>query len=169
MKKVLIGLVTLFMVSHSFSQTGNDITKKNSWLKAGVSLGVPVGDIATYSSFTAGLEVSGQFMETKHFGIGIASGYTQFFAKNNYSSFGAIPLGLMIRYYPETSGFFAGVDAGYTFLTNSIGSSGGLYVKPQLGYHNYNWNIYGFYNHVFTDNINVQNVGIAATYNIRFK
>ncbi|MEI9935261.1 MAG: hypothetical protein WDM71_10530 [Ferruginibacter sp.] len=174
MKKLLFGLVALFIVSESIAQKkdemNTEINKKTSWLKAGLSASVPVGDISNYSSFAVGVELSGQFMETKHFGLGIATGYTEFFAKENSSSFGAIPLGLMLRYYPEYKGFFVGTDIGYTFLTNS-NASGGFYIKPQAGYHNYDWNFYAFYNDVMTSSnyINVENLGVAATYNIRFK
>jgi hypothetical protein len=171
MKKVSIALIALFITSQVSAQTNEDVTKKNSWLKAGISASIPVGDISNYSSFAAGLELSGQFMKTTHFGIGITSGYTEFFAKNNATSFGAIPIGLMLRYYPEYKGFFIGTDLGYTALTNLSNSSGGFYIKPQLGYHNYDWNLFAFYNDVFTGsgNIDVKNAGIAATYNIRFK
>jgi hypothetical protein len=174
MKKILIALLALVITSitsHTIAQTTDEVTKKNSWLKAGLSVSVPVGDISNYSSFAAGLDVSGQFMETKHVGIGIASGFTEFFPKNNATGFGAIPLGLMLRYYPEYKGFFIGTDLGYTFLTNINSSTGGFYIKPQVGYHNFDWNFYGFYNEVFTGsgNIDIQNIGIAATYNIRFK
>lgn len=168
MKRLIIGAVALFTISQALAQ--ETVTAKNSWLKAGLSASVPVGDLSKFTSFAAGLELSGQFMATKNLGLGVASGYTHYFAKNNASDFGTIPLGLLVRYYPQASGFFAGTDVGYSFLTNTSGESGGFYVKPQLGYHNYSWNIYGFYNQVFlkSNSIDLQNVGIAATYNIRF-
>jgi len=171
MKRLFISAVALFTVAQVSAQKPEEVSNKNSWLKAGISASVPVGKLSDYSSFAAGVEVSGQFMRTKNFGIGITSGYTHFFAKDNAEDFGTIPLGLMLRYYPMSKGFFVGTDVGYTFLTNTSGSTGGFYVKPQLGYHNYNWNFYGFYNQVFqkTGYIDVQNVGAAATYNIRFK
>jgi hypothetical protein len=172
MKKVVSGITALFIASVVFAQQpSEEITKKNSWLKAGVNAGVPVGDISTYSAFAAGIDISGQFMVTKNFGLGVASGYTHFFPKSNYDNFGIIPVGLLMRYYPKSEGFFAGADVGYAFITNTNNSDGGLYLKPQLGYHNYSWNLYGFYNHVFrNDNLlDVQTVGVAATYNIRFR
>lgn len=170
MKRMIIAAVALFTTGQLLAQSNDVVTKKNSWLKAGLSASVPVGKLSDYSSFAAGLELSGQFMETKNFGIGIATGYTNFFAKNGGEDFGVIPVGLMLRYYPMPEGFFVGTDLGYSFLTNSGSGAGGFYVKPQLGYHNYNWNFYGFYNQVFqkTGYIDVQNAGIAATYNIRF-
>ena len=165
-----MNLITITFLSQVMAQKEDEITKKNSWLKIGVNAGVPVGDVSTYTSFAAGVDLSGQFMASKNFGIGVASGYTHFFPKSGFNSFGTVPLGLLLRYYPQYKGFFAGADVGYTFITTS-GSTGGLYVKPQLGYHNYDWNLFAFYNEVFRNSgyINIQTVGIAATYNIRFK
>jgi hypothetical protein len=170
MKRLLIGALAMFALSQAMAQKTDEVTKKNSWLKAGVNIGVPVGDVSNFTSFAAGVDLSGQYMASKNFGIGIASGYTQFFAKSGYNSFGTIPLGLLLRYYPQYKGFFAGADVGYTFVTTS-GATGGMYVKPQLGYHNYDWNLFAFYNQVFRNsgNIDIQTVGVAATYNIRFK
>jgi len=145
--------------------------KKNSWLKAGIDASIPVGNLSNYSSFALGANVSGQFMETSHWGVGLTSGYTHYFAKSNYNSFGAIPIGAFVRYYAKPSGLFVGTDLGYTILTNWSSNNGGFYVKPHIGYHNYDWNIYGFYNQVFmgSNSIDVQNAGIAISYNIRFK
>ena len=170
-KKILLGLVTLCISAHSFAQT-NDITPKDSWLKVGLEASAPVGQLSNYSSFAGGAVVSGQFMRTRHFGLGLTTGYTHFFAKNGANDFGVIPAGIMLRYYCHPSGFFAGIDGGYSFLTGNNTPTGGIYIKPQLGYHNYSWNFYAFYNQVFVSDENsndVQNVGIAASYNIRFK
>ena len=173
MKKLFMSAVVLFAISQSFAQKTEPAaaTSTNSWLKAGFSVGVPVGRIADYSSVTAGLELSGQIMQTQNFGLGLATGYTHFFGKDKNADFGVIPVGLMLRYYPAAKGFFVGSDLGYSFLTNVDKEAGGFYVKPQLGYHDYNWNIFGFYNQVFrkTGYTDVQNVGLAATYNLRFK
>ena len=172
-KRVILASLALILSTGLFAQktTTADITKKNSWLKIGLNAGVPVGDIADFSSFVAGLELKGQLMETNHFGIGLTTGYNHFFAKNNGQSFGTIPLGVFVRVYPESKGFFAGVDGGYSVLTGANGAKGGAYIKPQLGYHNYDWNVFGFYNHIFRSEANggsIPNVGIGATYNIRF-
>ncbi|WP_192347081.1 hypothetical protein [Algoriphagus sp. Y33] len=174
MKKLLVSLTLMMAVFASYAQATRDIediNEDNSWLKLGLNLGVPMGDIGDYSSFAVGLDAAGQFMRTDNFGLGVATGYTQYFGKDGFENFGAIPLGLMLRYYPEPSGFFVGTDVGYTFLTGDIGGNGGFYIRPQVGYHNYDWNIFAFYNQVFTsDNAaDIQTVGVAATYNIRFK
>lgn len=172
MKKKLMTVAFVFgAFTAAFAQNPDEVTSKNSWLKAGLEASVPVGDVGDYSSFAGGLVLSGQWMATKNFGIGLTSGYTHFFAKNDGEDFGIVPAGLLLRYYPKPEGFFAGADVGYSFLTEVDGQSGGAYVKPQLGYHNYSWNFYGFYNHVFLNKgfTDVQNVGVAATYNLRFR
>ncbi|WP_339866635.1 hypothetical protein [uncultured Algoriphagus sp.] len=177
MKKLLLSFVLTMAIVATYAQATRDIediNEDNSWLKLGLNMGVPVGDIGDYSSFAFGLDVAGQFMRTDNFGLGVVSGYTNYFKKSDVvgaQDFGAIPLGLMLRYYPQPSGFFAGTDVGYTFLTGDIATDGGFYIRPQVGYHNYDWNIFAFYNQVFTSDpaADIQSIGVAATYNIRFK
>lgn len=171
MKKLVIVCMALMSGTVLLAQKTEEITKKNSWLKLGINAGVPVGDISNYSSFVAGLELKGQLMETNHVGIGLTTGYNHFFAKNNLQSFGTIPLGAFIRVYPAAKGFFAGLDGGYSVVTGIDNAKGGAYIKPQLGYHNYDWNVFGFYNNIFRSDVNggnIAHVGIGATYNIRF-
>ncbi|MEB2779514.1 hypothetical protein U3A58_03835 [Algoriphagus sp. C2-6-M1] len=177
MKKLILSLTLMLAAFASYAQVTRDIediNDDNSWLKLGLNLGVPVGDLGDYSSFAFGLDVAGQFMRTDNFGLGVVTGYTKYFKDSEVAGaqdFGAIPLGLMLRYYPEPSGFFVGTDLGYTFLTGDAASDGGFYIRPQVGYHNYDWNIFAFYNQVFTSApaMDIQTIGVAATYNIRFK
>lgn len=171
-KKIMTAAFALFATAAAFAQqtTTEDVTSKNSWLKVGLEASVPVGDVSDASSFAGGVVLAGQWMVTPHFGLGVASGYTNFFGKDNVKDFGVIPANVLLRYYPKAEGFFVGADAGYSFLTNIDGKTGGFSFKPQLGYHNYSWNFYAFYNHVvLSDNYSdIQNVGVGATYNLRF-
>ncbi len=171
MKKILSTTVLAAFCFVAFAQDPTiEATTKNSWLKVGLNAGVPVGDLADVSSFVAGLELKGQVMSTNHLGIGLTTGYNHFFPKNDFEGFGTIPAGAFVRVYPKAKGFFAGTDIGYSFVT-ADGADGGFYVKPQLGYHNYSWNIFGFYNGIFRSSNaggNLQHVGIGATYNVRF-
>ncbi|MBN3580981.1 hypothetical protein JYB64_01185 [Algoriphagus aestuarii] len=181
MKKLILSLSLLLAglaVQAQQVRELDEINEDNSWLKLGINLGAPVGDVGTYSSFALGLDVAAQFMRTDNFGLGIATGYTKYFEKSGAPAFdglndgfGAIPLGIMFRYYPQPSGFFIGTDVGYTFLTDVNSAEGGAYIRPQLGYHNYDWNIFGYYNQIFRADptIDVQSIGVAVTYNIRFK
>lgn len=181
MKKIYFTLALLLGSIASFAQTERgleDISEDNSWLKAGLLIGAPSGPVADYSSFIVGLDLAAQLMRTDNFGLGIATGYSSYLKKSDVApyqglndGFGAIPLGGMFRYYPQSEGLFVGTDLGYTFLTSvESDNKGGAYVRPQLGYHNYSWNIFAYYNHIFRPEttIDVQSIGIALTYNLRF-
>ncbi|WP_231931303.1 hypothetical protein [Bizionia sp. APA-3] len=101
--------------------------------------------------------------------IGLASGYTHYFGKDNVEDFGVIPVAGFFRYYFTPSGLFLGADVGYGFLANIDNNDGGLYVNPQIGYHNRDWNFYAYYQNTFAENdLDLQNVGVGVTYNIRF-
>ncbi|WP_300565022.1 hypothetical protein [Flavobacterium sp.] len=166
---VAIGLCSINVIN---AQNAEDvkITPDNSWFKVGMTAGIPVGDSGDFSSVNAGLDVRAQHMITPNIAIGVASGYNHYFAKDDFEDFGMIPLAGYVRYYFMPKGFFFGSDLGYGFLTNVDNNSGGLYVNPQIGYHNYDWNIYGYFQNTFTENdFNLQSVGIGVTYNIRFK
>lgn len=164
---LIIGLIGL---SPIFAQeTEIEITPENSWLKAGLTAGVPVGDASDFASFNLGADVRAQYLFNPNFAIGLASGYTHYFAKDNLDDFGIVPVAGYLRYYFTPSGLFFGSDIGYGFLTNVENDKGGLYVNPQIGYHNEDWNIYAFYQNTFAEEVNLRSAGVGVTYNIRFK
>lgn len=182
MNKILLVVAVMLISMTSYAQTERnleDISSDNSWLKIGFLIAAPSGEIGNYSSFIGGLDVAAQFLRTNNFGVGLATGYSNYFKKSEANSyqglndgFGAIPLGLMLRYYPQSSGLFVGTDLGYTFLSGQTASNkGGAYARPMVGYHNHDWNIFGYYNHIFRPEttIDIQSIGIAFTYNLRFK
>lgn len=168
MKRFLVAFC-LFAVSFVFSQEDIQITPENSWFKAGLTMGVPIGDTADFSSFTLGTDLRAQYLVNPNFGIGVASGYDHFFGKDGLDDFGLIPLAGFVRYYQTSKGLFLGADFGYGFLTGANDNKGGLYVNPQIGYHNVKWNVYGYYQNTFAENeIDIRTIGIGATYNIMF-
>ncbi len=170
MKKVFLLIGLSLGLNPIFAQdTELDITSDNSWLKAGLIAGVPVSDAGDASSFNLGLDLRGQYLFNPNLGIGLASGYTHFFGKDGFDDFGIIPAAGFIRYYFNTSGLFLGTDFGYGFLTGVDNNEGGLYINPQIGYHNRDWNMYAFYQNTFAENdLDLQNIGLGVTYNIRF-
>ena len=162
-------LVTSFAFAQNTDMDEIDINSDNSWLKAGLTTGIPVGDASDVSSFNLGVDLRGQYLFNPNLGIGVASGYNHFFGKDGFDDFGIVPLAGFIRYYFTPNGLFLGSDLGYGFLTGVDNNSGGLYVNPQIGYHNRDWNIYAYYQNTFAENdVDLQTVGIGATYNIRF-
>lgn len=167
MKKVIL-VLTLLVVGTTFAQDV-DFNSKNSWLKVGLNTGLPVGDLEDVSAFSLGLDLKAQYLVTPNFGIGLASGYNHFFGKDGFDDFGIIPAAGFARYYFQPKGLFFGVDFGYGFLTNTNNNEGGLYLNPQIGYHNEDWNFFAYYQNTFAEHdIDIRVVGIGATYNLRF-
>jgi len=170
MKKLVL-VFAMFVGLSTFAQEVKvkDITSKNSWLKLGLNAGVPMGDADDLASFALGLDVKGQFLVTPNFGIGLATGYSHMFGKDGADDFGIIPAAGFARYYFQKTGLFIGADLGYGFLMNVDNNEGGLYVSPQIGYHNEDWNIFAFYQNTFAENdFDIRVLGIGATYNLRF-
>lgn len=169
MKKLFLVIVLLGVAPIFAQQNEINITPNNSWFKAGVAAGVPVGDASDASSFNLGVDLRAQYLFNPNFAIGGVSGYNHFFGKDGVDDFGLIPVAGFARYYFAPEGLFFGADLGYGFLTNVESNAGGLYVNPHIGYHNRDWNFYAFFQNTFTESDdNLQTVGIGATYNIRF-
>lgn len=168
MKKLIL-VVALLVVGTTFAQEVDDITSKNSWLKIGMNTGLPVSDTNDYTSFSLGLDVKGQFLVTPNFGIGLATGYSHVFGKEGIDDFGIVPAAGFARYYFQKKGLFIGTDFGYGLLVNVDNNEGGLYVNPQIGYHNDDWNIFAYYQNTFAKHdVDIRILGIGATYNLRF-
>ena len=162
MKKLSLIMVMLLGFTFMNAQEGSN------WLKLGVHAGIPTGDAGDVSSFALGLDAKYQFLNYDSFGIGVATGYTNYFGKEengiSWDDFGVVPVAALFRYYP-TENFFIGTDLGYGFLTGVEGADGGFYYRPEIGYHSNDWNIFGYYAGVSND-WNVANVGIGVNYNI---
>ena len=172
MKKLflIIGIGLISSTSIFAQKTPVKITPKNSWFKAGLTAGVPVGDASDIASFNVGLDLRGQYLVTPNLAIGGVSGYNHYFAKDEFDDFGIVPLAGFARYYFKPKGIFIGTDVGFGLLTGTEDNDGGLYVNPHIGYHNRDWNLYAFYQNTFAENdVDLQNVGVGVTYNIRFK
>ena len=173
MKKVIL-LFTLLVVGTTFAQEKKtikykDISSKNSWLKVGLNSGLQIGDNDDTTTFSIGVDLKGQYLVTPNFGIGLATGYDHFFDDSGSYEFGLIPVAAFARYYFKPKGLFLGVDFGYGFLVNRENNDGGLYVNPQIGYHNRDWNFFAYYQNTFAENdFDIQVLGIGATYNLRF-
>src|SRR5690606_41366898 len=118
--------------------------------RAAITTGTPIPAQPDPKSFALGADIKGQLMSPPNWALGIASGYTHYFPKEGHENFGSVPVGIFARYYPACQGFFVGTDVGYSFQTGSdLNGNGGMYVRPQVGYHNRLWNIFGFYNGIF--------------------
>lgn len=163
-------------------------------LKVGGHVGIVLPSENT--SMALGVDVAYQYLVTPSFGLGVATGYTHFFGQENEgydfkqkkqsydnNNVGVLPVAALLRYYPKKTGFYFGTDIGYGFLlgdnqiTSNINAerpNGGLYLKPEIGYHNNDWNFSIHYQKIFTDDkynfpnqdYNLGSLGIGVGYNI---
>lgn len=177
-----LGILTAGLAS---AQSAN----MTNMLKVGVNAGVAVP--SDNASANLGLDVAYQYLVNPGFGLGIATGYNQFFGRDNdvvggtinNNDFGVIPVAALIRVYPKQTGFYAGADLGYGFIVGDekVASNstvdrpdGGFYIKPELGYHNRDWNFFLHYTKVFTgdkgniagQDYNAGSLGAGVAYNI---
>ncbi|MDG4945664.1 hypothetical protein NMK71_04490 [Weeksellaceae bacterium KMM 9713] len=164
-------LSVLFMLLIGFAFT-NAQSEGSNWLKVGIHAGIPVGDAGDFSSFALGVDAKYQFLDLESFGIGVATGYTNYFGKEmdiagykvDMDDFGVVPVAALFRYYP-TQNFFVGADLGYGFLVGDNVDGGGFYYRPEVGYHNNDWNIFAYYAGV-SDNGSIANAGVGVNYNL---
>lgn len=183
-KSSILGLSILFANLANAQETEQPISMTNM-LKVGVSGGVALP--SENASATLGLDLAYQNLITPGFGLGIATGYSHFFGKEDNgldnNDFGVIPVAALVRYYPKDTGFFMGTDIGYGFIVGDekVASNspvnrpdGGLYLKPEIGYHNRDWNFSVHYQKTFTDDkgeigtqkYNAGALGVGIGYNI---
>ena len=172
------GIMTAGLLSAQSSDMRN-------MLKVGVNGGIAVP--SENASAAAGLDVAYQNLVAPGFGLGIASGYTHYFGRDNNgiknNDFGVVPVAALIRIYPKQTGFYLGTDLGYGFIvgndkvaTNNVANrpDGGFYIKPEIGYHNQDWNFAVQYQKTFTGDkgqigdqkYNAGNLGVGISYNI---
>lgn len=160
----------------------------NNMIKVGATAGLAVP--ADNLSAAVGVDVAYQNLITPGFGLGIATGYTHYFGKDNNgynnNDVGVVPVAALFRVYPKQTGFYFGADLGYGFLVgdDKVASnsavdrpSGGFYLKPEIGYHNQYWNFFVQYQKVFagsngdiaapaSQDYNVGSIGVGFSYNI---
>jgi hypothetical protein len=173
MKYIIISLLLIITTNNAISQDidFSKVSSKNTWFKVGLNAGVPLQP--SNSNFVLGVDASLQFLETKASGIGIKSGFSNYFSTDNsLNDIGEIPIAIMYRFYPKSKGFFTGLDIGYSFILNSANTQGGFMGRPHAGYHGKNWNVFAYYNLILIQESNqedISNIGISITRNIRLK
>lgn len=175
MKTLCLFLLLSLFSPFAFSQEVDlsKVDESNTWLKVGPNIGIPLFTTRNSTSMVLGLDVSMQFLRTKASGIGVKTGYSQYFSKvSNVADFGEIPLAIMYRFYPKSTGYFAGLDVGYSLILNSTATTGGYMMRPQVGYHSDYWNYFLYLNYISYSNTTndgtITSLGIGITRNIKF-
>lgn len=184
-KKAIVGLSII-----SAGVVNAQSADMRNMIKIGANVGMAVPQ--ENASAAVGMDVAYQHLGVPGFGLGIATGYTHYFGRENTVSgitlnnndFGVVPVAALIRVYPKQTGFYFGTDLGYGFIVgdNQVASNagspnrpdGGFYLKPEIGYHNKDWNFSLQYQKVFTGSTgeigsqkyNAGSLGLGVAYNI---
>lgn len=165
-KLVLAAAVAVFGIAGVNAQT--------TGVEAGVHIGIPVGDIADYSSFNVGLDVAYLHPISSNFKLGVASGYSHFIGKDyDFSAggvtytiegedFGIVPVAATAKFFP-TQNFFIGADLGYAFVTEE-GADGGFYYQPKVGYSGALVDVFASYKGISQDGGTISTVGAGVAY-----
>ncbi|MBC8754782.1 hypothetical protein H2O64_08875 [Kordia sp. YSTF-M3] len=127
MKKIiLVAVVALF---------GFTMNAQNGDFKVGLNGALPIGDAGDVSSFSIGLDVAYLWDVSEKFDVGVASGFTNAFIKDEFEGADNVqflPIAGAAR-YNVSSDFFLGADLGYAIGIND-GNEGGFYYRPKVGY-----------------------------------
>jgi len=128
MKKLIFAAALLLIGVGANAQTPGQF-------KAGVNIGLPVGDAADVASFTAGADLAYLWNISENFQLGPTAGFQNYFIKSELKDLGA-------------------------FVTSG-GGDGGFYYMPKLGYQQPSYEVYGGYRGVSNDgSISAINLGV---------
>ena len=139
MKKGFLTTILLLFAFVTLSAQYVDRT----FFKAGVHAALPVGDAADIASFGLGLDLYQHWGITKTIDLGVATGFTNAFVKDEITSGDIVietefdnvqflPLAALVRFYPALK-FNIGADIGYALGINE-GNEGGFYYRPTLNF-----------------------------------
>ena len=167
MKKLLLSAFTVMCVGFAHAQDSN--------FKAGIHLGIPVGDLGDAYSFNAGVDLAYMWTISDKFKIGIASGYSHYIGKTleviagpiglkiNVPSFGFIPVAGSAQ-YSVNENLFLGADLGYAIYSGERGGEGGIYYQPKFGYQADKFETYLGYRGISSEGESIGSVVLGFNY-----
>ena len=165
MRKILFSVAALFTFGAMSAQEGG--------FSLGLHAGIPMGDIKDSASANYGVDVAYMWPAGEGFSIGLASGYTNYAAKEYDLGYGLgkikgddagfIPLAGAAR-YGLTENFFIAADLGYAFYTGKGDSNGGFYYQPKVGYDFKPFEIFVSYKGISVDGGTFSSVNLGAAY-----
>ncbi len=153
-KLILCAAIAAFGFTNVSAQEGFTI---------GAHIGMPVGDFEDISNFNFGADVSYLWSVGEGFGVGVASGYTNFSPDNDeFDSFGFIPVAGTARYSLSDS-WFIGADLGYAIATEG---DGGIYYQPKVGFKTESLDIFAFYKGISSDGVTIAAIGVGMGFRL---
>lgn len=123
MKKLLI-IAVIALIGTTATAQGQ--------FNAGIVGGVPLGDSTDFTTFAIAVDLGYLFDLSEDFDVGVTSGYTNAFGKDNFDDFNFIPVAGSI-YYNASESVSIGGDIGYAINVGS-GGGGDLYFRPVFVY-----------------------------------
>ncbi len=131
MRKLLFIIAIAFISSLSMNAQG---------FRAGVNLGLPIGDIGDFSSFNVGVDLQYLWEVNDGVEVGVTTGYSHFFGKE-IDILGTTVKVDDVQFIPIAATgsinlsdeFSLGADIGYALGVNT-GNDGGFYYRPKVAY-----------------------------------
>lgn len=163
MKKLFFAAAAVFAFGITNAQEGG--------FKAGVNVGLPIGDAGDAFSFTYGLDAAYMFPISDEFTAGVTTGYQFFSGKSiDLGEFGSIKLNAAFipiaasAQYSVSETFFLGADLGYALYSGDGNGEGGVYYQPKVGYQAEKYEIYAGYKGVAVENGSIASVNLGFNY-----
>jgi hypothetical protein len=163
MKKLILSVMAVCAFGFASAQEGG--------FKAGVNVGMPMGDVSDFYSLSVGAEVAYMYPISDEFQIGASVGYLTFMAKE-YEIMGVtvkpdnaafIPISAIAQ-YSFTENIFAGVDLGYAMGMAPDGNDGGMLYQPKVGYQTEKFEVFIGYRGIATEGTATTTVGAGFAY-----
>lgn len=163
MKKLILSAMAVCAFGLASAQEGG--------FKAGVNVGLPMGDTGDVASLAIGAEVAYMFPISDEFQIGASVGYLTFMAKE-YEVMGVkvkpdnaafLPISAIAQ-YSFTENIFAGVDLGYAMGMAPEGNDGGMLYQPKVGYQTETFEVFLGYRGISTEGTATSSVGVGFAY-----
>lgn len=162
MRKIILSVLAVFAFGAAQAQDGG--------FKAGVHLGLPMGDAGDIYSFNFGLDVAYMWAISDDFQAGVTTGYSYFSGKEidlgglSFKVNGAfIPVAASGQ-YSFSDNFFGGADLGYAVYAGDGDGDGGFYYQPKVGYQTEKFEIYASYKGISADGSTISTVGLGFNY-----
>jgi hypothetical protein len=155
MKKIILSVLAVFAFGAAQAQDGG--------FKAGVHLGLPMGDAGDLSSFNGGVDLAYMWSVADSFNAGLTAGYTYFSGKDGLGNFGFIPVAASAQ-YSFSDNIFGGADLGYALYAGEGDGDGGFYYQPKVGYQTEKFEVYASYKGISADGSTISTVGLGFNY-----
>ena len=170
MKNVVFTLVAV--ISFAFANAQNGI------FKAGVHIGLPIGDANKTSTMNLGVDLSYLWKVSDEFSLGLTTGYTSYSSKSikeylppfGYIDFkpvaaGFIPVAVTGQ-YSLNDNLFLGADLGYAIYNGAAEGTGGLLYQLKFGYQSKKTELFLGYKAISLDGFTLSSINLGFNYKI---